>query len=351
MALTKKAHRSTQVREFILNHAQEHPRSVARLAGRTFGISRQSVAKHLGFLVSQGLLDTKGQTRGREYHLRSTCSETFELKVTPSLQENEVWRQKMAPFFVGVTDTIKEICQYGFTEMLSNVMAHSQSRVALVSIQINAVNIRMMVADTGVGIFEKVRREFGTDDARHSLLELSKGKLTSLPDSLAGEGLFFTSWMFDQFSILSGGLCYHRYNGLERWAVAVEEMDQVAGTAVFMDIHPACKRTVQKVLDRHSVDGGGLGFNSTYVPVLLAKYDGEQLVSRSQGKRLLARLDRFTEVYLDFQGVASLGQSFADEIFRVYACQHPEIRLHWINAEAAVTQMIQRVGSKLAAVT
>ena len=318
------------------------------MAGQTFGISRQSIAKHLGFLVDQGLLNAKGQSRGREYHLRSTCNQSFELEVAPGLQENQVWRQKMAPFFVGVTDTVKEICQYGFTEMLNNVMAHSQSPVALISIQFNAVNIRMMVADTGIGIFNKIRQEFGMDDDRHSLLELSKGKLTSRPESLTGEGLFFTSWMFDRFSILSGGLFFRRSSGQdgwvqERWGIEVEEIDQVAGTAVFMDIHPACKRTVQQVLDRHSGDGGGLGFNSTCVPVMLAKYDGEQLVSRSQAKRLMARLDRFTEVYLDFQGVATLGQSFADEIFRVYACQHPEIRLHWINTEAAVTQMIQRV--------
>ena len=320
------------------------------MAGLTFGISRQSVAKHLGVLVDQGLLNTEGQTRGREYHLRSTCRQSFELEVTPSLQENQVWRQRLAPFFVEVTDTVKEICQYGFTEMLNNVVAHSRSPVALISLQINAVNIRMMVADTGVGIFNKIQQEFGMDDARHSLLELSKGKLTSRPESLTGEGLFFTSWIFDRFSILSGGLYFRRssnQDGIAQggWGVEVEEINQVAGTAVFMDIHPACKRTVQKVLDRHSGDGGGLGFNSTHVPVMLAKYDGEQLVSRSQAKRLLARLDRFTEVYLDFQGVATLGQSFADEIFRVYACQHPEIRLHWINTEAAVTQMIQRVRS------
>ena len=315
------------------------------MAGQTFGISRQSVAKHLGILVDQGLLNSKGQTRGREYHLKSTCNQSFEVEVTPGLQENQVWRQNMAPFFVGVTDTVKEICQYGFTEMLNNVITHSQSSVALISIQINAVNIRMMVADTGVGIFNKIQQEFGMDDDRHSLLELSKGKLTSRPESLTGEGLFFTSWMFDRFSILSGGLFYRRSSGQDGWAVEVEEIGQVAGTAVFMDIHPACKRTVQRVLDRHSGDGGGLGFNSTYVPVILAKYDGEQLVSRSQAKRLLARLDRFTEVYLDFQGVAALGQSFADEIFRVYACQHPEIRLHWINTGPAVTQMIQRVRS------
>ena len=110
MAFTKRAHRSNQVREFILNHAQEHPRSVARMAGQTFGISREPIAKHLWILVDQELLNAKGRSRCREYHLRSTCNQSFELDVSPRLQEKPVLGQKMAPFFVVVIDTVKEIC-------------------------------------------------------------------------------------------------------------------------------------------------------------------------------------------------------------------------------------------------
>ena len=102
---------------------------------------------------------------------------------------------------------------------------------------------------------------------------------------------------------------------------------------------------VMRVFDRHAGDAGGLGFNLTQVPVKLARYDGEQLVSRSQSRRLTARLDRFKEVVLDFQDVATIGQSFADEVFRVYAGGHPETRLSWINTQPKITQMIQRVRS------
>ena len=354
--------RSNQIREFILDHAQEHPRDVARMAGQTFGITRQSVAKHLGVLVGQGLLRAQGHTKGREYHLQPICNQSFEIEVTQSLQENQVWRHKMAPFLVGVTDTVQEICQYGFTEMLNNVVSHSQSPVALVSVQVNAANVRMMVADTGIGIFKKIQNEFGMDDAQHALLELSKGKLTSRPESLTGEGVFFTSWMFDRFSILSDQLFYRRTSHQDQrvpgdragvwagdWRIEIDDIDPVTGTVVFMDINPASKRTVQKVMDRYSGDGGSPGFNATRVPAMLARYDGEQLVSRSQAKRLLVRMDRFSDVCLDFQDVGSIGHSFADEIFRVFAAQHPEIRMHWVNTEPAVTQMIQRVRSNAGA--
>ena len=69
---------------------------------------------------------------------------------------------------------------------------------------------------------------------------------------------------------------------------------------------------------------------------------GENAVSRSQAKRLLAGFDRFAEVMLDFEGVTEIGQAFADEVFRVFTSQHPNIRLKWMRANVQVEKMIQR---------
>lgn len=66
------------------------------------------------------------------------------------------------------------------------------------------------------------------------------------------------------------------------------------------------------------------------------------LVSRSQAKRLLARVDRFKTVLLDFSGIESVGQAFADEIFRVFRKQHPEVAILPCNANEAVERMINR---------
>lgn len=68
----------------------------------------------------------------------------------------------------------------------------------------------------------------------------------------------------------------------------------------------------------------------------------DNLVSRSQAKRLLGRFDRFKVVVLDFSGVASIGQSFADEVFRVFRSKHPEVELVPINASSEVRRMISR---------
>jgi hypothetical protein len=83
-------------------------------------------------------------------------------------------------------------------------------------------------------------------------------------------------------------------------------------------------------------------FACTHVPVKLAMYEGEDLVSRSQAKRILSRFHQFKEVFLDFEGVTSIGQAFADEIFRVFRLEHPDVTLVWANTNADVHRMILR---------
>ena len=82
------------------------------------------------------------------------------------------------------------------------------------------------------------------------------------------------------------------------------------------------------------------GFTKTAVPVRMAQYGDEKLVSRSQAKRLLERIDRFKTVLFDFREVEIIGQAFADEVFRVFVNQHPHIELIPINANDTVMQVI-----------
>jgi STAS-like domain of unknown function (DUF4325) len=68
-------------------------------------------------------------------------------------------------------------------------------------------------------------------------------------------------------------------------------------------------------------------------------------VARSQAQRLLARIDRFKVVLFDFTDVETVGQAFADEIFRVYVKAHPEVELVPVRASTQVEQMIARATS------
>jgi hypothetical protein len=48
---------------------------------------------------------------------------------------------------------------------------------------------------------------------------------------------------------------------------------------------------------------------------------------------------------MDFKEVTSIGQAFADEIFRVFRNSHPEIELYAINASVEVQDPINRAQS------
>ena len=72
------------------------------------------------------------------------------------------------------------------------------------------------------------------------------------------------------------------------------------------------------------------------------QYGDDNRVSRSQAKRLLARFERFRTDVLDFQGGDSLGQAFADELFRVFPALHPAVNLPVIHANSEVKRMIDR---------
>ena len=78
------------------------------------------------------------------------------------------------------------------------------------------------------------------------------------------------------------------------------------------------------------------------MPVFLARYGDENLVSRSQARRLLLRLDLFSDILFDFQDVSMIGQGFADEVFRVYQSHHPGSTLNWANATPEIERMIRR---------
>jgi len=77
----------------------------------------------------------------------------------------------------------------------------------------------------------------------------------------------------------------------------------------------------------------------------LAALEGS-LVSRSQAKQVATRFEKFGEVELDFTGVESIGQAFADELLRVWPLAHPNTKLVVSNASDAVFRMIRHIKAR-----
>ncbi len=338
--MTRVRARGEDVRRYILEHVEKHPADISRMTSDRFGISRQAVNKHLQKLTSEHALTETGKTRSRSYKLCPLLEWRGHYEINSGLAEDIVWRNEIAPVLGQLPDNVMNIWHYGFTEMFNNAIDHSGSSEIFVRIRKTAASTEMLLWDEGVGIFRKIQSELNLLDERHAILELSKGKLTTDPTRHTGEGIFFSSRMFDDFDILSGGVYFsHKFGDKEDWILEREQARN--GTTVWMALHNHAARTTKKIFDQYS-SGDNYGFNKTVVPVKLAQYGNDKLISRSQAKRLLARMELFKTVIFDFAGVDTIGQAFADEIFRVFANQHPEIDLLTIKANSEVKRMIER---------
>jgi anti-sigma regulatory factor (Ser/Thr protein kinase) len=333
--------KSEGIRQFILDEVGKSSQDIVRLTGAKFGISRQAVNRHIHKLINDGLIIAEGSTRQRQYKLKPIAEKEIGLHISKNLQEDVIWREQIRPALREIPKNILDICNYGFTEMINNVIDHSGGSWVIINIEITKINILMTIYDDGVGIFKKIKTELGLDDLRHAILELVKGKLTTDPQHHTGEGIFFSSRMFDKFSIISGGL-YFVHNAIGHdWLIEDEEAEE-QGTLIRMTINTNSNRTTKEVFDKYSSEDDDYGFTRTIVPVSLAKYGDENLISRSQAKRLLARFEKFREVILDFKGVDAIGQAFADEIFRVFTLKNPHIYIMFLNANADIERSISR---------
>jgi anti-sigma regulatory factor (Ser/Thr protein kinase) len=332
-----------KIRDFIFNNIEQNPSTITKLTSEKFGISRQVVNYHLKKLEKEALISSTGITRNKKFFVKPTHEFGFELDIISGLEEHKVWKERVEPLLKEFKGNIVSICNYGFTEMFNNVIDHSEGSNVVVGVKVFPNKIEMIVNDDGVGIFNKIAREFHLDDQRHAILELSKGKLTTDPKRHSGEGIFFSSRMFDEFEILSGKFYFSSSAGID-WLHNREK--EVAGTAVFMSLNTNTSRTMKEVFDRFAT-GEDYGFTKTHIPVSLLKYGEENLISRSQAKRLLAGLQKFKEVILDFKGINSIGQAFADEIFRVFRNEYPDIRLIPVNTVDEVKKMISRAESHI----
>ncbi len=337
--------RGLKVRDFILKNVEDHSKGVVGVTATHFKISRQAVLKHIKKLSSQGVLQVLGSTKDRVYSLKPVLSLDKEYAISSSLEEDVVWRDDIMPEVNKLlSDKAANTWHYCFTEILNNAKDHSGGSKVTVHIVANILNMELLIVDDGEGIFKKIQRELSLLDERQAILELSKGKLTTDPDRHSGEGIFFSSRMVDVFTIMSGDSFFaHDDHDTNDWI-----MDQPGvhdGTCVFMKLANNSSRMMKEVFDKYASEEGDYGFTKTIIPVKLAQYGDELLVSRSQAKRLLARIDKFKTVVFDFEGVTTIGQAFSDEMFRVYPNLNPDVEILYVSTNKPVESMIKRAMS------
>jgi len=333
-----KTKRSRLIRNYLLNAVKTGNQQMIHDGQEIFKVSRQTIHSHLSALVEMGFLIAHGNTKARTYGLGAKRShyQNFPIK---NLRESDVYYQDFSYVFKDLPHEIDDICHYGFTEMLNNAIDHSGGERVDVNVIRDENDIQIFISDNGEGIFKHIARIMDLNDPRESILELSKGKLTTDPENHSGQGIFFTSRTFDSFSIYSSDLIFSHDDGTENYLLHNEKEQK--GTLVFMKIAMDSSITLGEVFDAFTgSEVEDYAFNTTVVPVKLVLYEGEKLVSRSQAKRILNRMEKFKTVLLDFGGINSIGQAFADEVFRVFSRRNPHITIHPTNTSDNIERVI-----------
>lgn len=318
-------------------------KNVAARLSEQAGISRQAASSRIRSAIKNGFVVSNGKGRGLCYSLAELTRVHKEF-TRSGLSEDHVWREVLAPIIADFPVNVRDIWHYGFTEMANNAIDHSGAKSVYVWVVKNPLFTQAWIADDGVGIFLKIQRSLNLFNPRESILELAKGKLTTDPSNHSGEGIFFSSKVFDLFDIRSGSLHFMHDDGLND--LLIERDDNAEGTMVVMRLFNDSARTNKEVFDKFTTDEE-YTFAKTIVPVRLAQYEGEKLVSRSQAKRLIFRFEKFKTVILDFSGVEEIGQAFSDEVFRVFQNSHADTKLVPANMSESIRRMVSRAKSNL----
>lgn len=341
------------IRKFVLETVEKQSTGIAKLVSKRFHINREAASKHLRRMIADRLLEETGSTKSRRYTLAVLLESRHEYPIRPELKEDEVWMEAVAPVIGEQSENVSDIWRYCFTEIFNNAIEHSGGTAITVHVSKTALNVALTVSDNGIGIFKKIQQAFHLSDERHAVLELAKGKTTTDPSKHSGEGIFFVSRMVDRFDISANNIFLsHVYGEKGTWFIAhvygekgtlfIAQDKSEKGTFVQMKLNNHTTRKMEQIYNQFASEANDYAFSKTVVPVQLAQYGDDKLVSRSQAKRLLDRIDRFKTVDLDFEGVSTIGQAFADEIFRVFANEHPEIKLTVKNENTEVKRMISR---------
>ncbi len=330
----------SKIRDFIVKSVESHSADLANELSKNFGFSRQRAHTYIKREIKKGTLIKVGQTRATRYFLAGSNRVEFSEKIRPGLAEDIIWSKYVKPIVLKCSTNIQHLSAYGFTEIFNNAIDHSEGTIIYSKVEIKNNNLEVTIMDNGIGIFQKIKEALNLESIRESILHLSKGKFTTDPSKHTGEGIFFTSRMFDSFSILSSDLFYIFQN--KGWLLSPEKNEKFGkGTYIKMRISLNSKKTPKEIFDQYA--NQEIGFWKTVVAVALSADPSEPHISRSQAKRLLIGLEKFKAVVFDFKGVESVGQAFIDEVFRVFKLEHQKIDLKYVNANEEVASMIKRV--------
>lgn len=315
---------------------------------RHLGITRQAINLHLRRLIDSGAIVKTGSTRGARYFPASAAPEpevfTTQLQLR-GLDEADVYDRVAITlnFSRHLRPNVEAIVHYALTEMLNNAIDHSKAERCQLETRLEAGRVSFEVKESGIGVFRSIADKLYLPDEPAAMIELIKGKTTTMPEAHSGEGIFFTSKVADRMLLRSHHIQIEWNRDHDDVFVSAPRFRK--GTTVFFEIRRDSRTRLEDVFGEFAPEAYDFRFQKTRVLVKLLQ---REYISRSEAKRLLVNLDKFSEVELDLRGVQSLGQGFADEVFRVFPSHHPGAKLRAVNANDSIAAMIRHAGGQVA---
>lgn len=347
MSFTSK--KREEIKKYIFRKIADHDENVICKTVDNFGVSITTVKRYLQEeLMKDTIREMKGETC--PYALTEDEFRTVIPMGEGRLEEDLLFARHIAPMLDRCNENVYNIWQYSCAEMLNNAIEHSKGERLGITVRSNVLYTTVAISDDGLGVFCTLLNYMSTHgwtkpEPEDALAELYKGKITSDRENHSGEGIFFTSKMMDSFILWSDAMILKCGNCMEPEVVqsrlaAYASRIWKEKTMIVMSLENETERNCGEVFHMYAdVDEG---FIRTCIPIKEACITGEP-VARSQARRICNRLEEFQEVILDFRNVGFMGQGFADELFRVFACAHPQVRLLPVNMLPEVERMIRHI--------
>lgn len=342
------------VADIIISILKKRKKIAAAEIIKITGFSRTYVNRFFQALRDEGKIVLMGKANRAHYVMaqegalkasRRNLLRTTKIFQNRNISEDTILKRlkQETGIFENIPGNVAGLAGYAFCEMLNNAIEHSRSKLIRIDLQKDHGQITFSVADKGMGIFNNIRKKKSLASNMEAIQDLLKGKQTTEPQAHSGEGIFFTSKAADILVIQSSQKKLVFNNLLED--IFIRDIRNVPGTKVNFSVSINTQKQLDDIFRKYT--DSSYQFSKTEVRVKLYS-SGSEYISRSQARRIVTGLEKFKTITLDFNGVETVGQAFADEVFRVWKSGHPAVAIIIKNANENVEFMIKRAQANLA---
>jgi len=187
-------------KEKILELLSEKGKFTTKDISLLFNVSRQYANKIVASLIEDKKLVKFGSTRASFYvstlyakNNQNILLYVFKKKyINKNLEEHIVLTQieNKFPHIKNLPVNIFSIFNFAFSAMFNNAIEHSRSETISVEVFIRENVLSFIIEDNGIGVFRNIKEKKNLISEKEAVLDLLKGKTTTMPKSHSGEEIF-----------------------------------------------------------------------------------------------------------------------------------------------------------------